>query len=338
MALPTLAQLQSAHNASAGKRYFGNLMRKASPLLDRLPLDASVNPQPGKPMIYNYSFQKDMKVAQFRAVNADYTDGFVTTDEASVALKIMGDKFGLDRVLVDVDDADANVAGVENFVELNISEIARSVAQLMSDTSIIGNATTTPTSFDGLSKILTGSTSEVLAAGAGGFNLDLSQTDAQFYAALEPLKKAINSIRAYGLEPVIMCNEDTKARLETVGARLGYISKTKDEFGGDITRYAGAEIMDLGVVGSTNGNGAMVIPTVNPASTTLVTDLYVVGLGERGFHGATLTGTRGIKYYSNIGQTNQPDIAQYVSADFIAAVVLKSTRAARVFRDIRLKN
>jgi hypothetical protein len=64
----------------------------------------------------------------------------------------------------------------------------------------------------------------------------------------------------------------------------------------------------------------------------------VVGLGERGFHGATLTGTRGIKYYSNIGQTNQPDIAQYVSADFIAAVVLKSTRAARVFRDIRLKN
>jgi hypothetical protein len=340
--LPTLTNLLDTHAASAGKRYLGNLMLKASPLLQYLPFDDSVNPNPGKPLKYNYAYQKDMKVAAFRAFNADFNSGHVTTEEKDVSLKVFGDAFELDRVFAQADARDANVAGTQNWVELNTEEIARSIRQLMNDTAIRGDVAVSALQFDGLSKVLTGTTSELDAA-ASPTLVDLRHglTDSAYRASLENLKKSINRVRAFGLTPFIFANEDSKLRLETIAQNLGYFRQQKGTFGEDIGDFAGAMILDLGVIGSTDGNGANVIPTItSDGSGGLVngsnySDLYVVGFGEKGFHAVTLRGDAGVNYYSNFDD-NTPGVVRKVEGELVAAVVLKSSRAAFVHRDVRL--
>lgn len=302
---------------------------RANPMLQLLPFDAAVTPgSPEQILAYPYSRQKNMRVGQLRNPYEDYVEGFVERVTEVSLLKIMGDSFGIDRVF-----AQADVSG---FVELNVQEIALSTTALFNNLTVNGDSTPAGSKeFDGLSRILTGTTSEV-----SGATVDFSagRTDVQLLESLAVLKKYINKVRARGLVPVILGNEDSVLRLETVATKLGFVQKAPASFGIDINRYAGAALIDLGPVPSTDGSGTSVIPTTSGSVTATdngLTDLYIVGFGLKGFHGTTLTGDAGVQYYSNLNDRT-PGVKRRVEAELVAGVALKDTNAAFALRDIRI--
>lgn len=320
---PTLTDLVA--NAKAGVRYLGNQFVRANPMLQLLPFDAGVTPgSPEQILAYPYSRQKNMRVGQLRNPYEDYVEGFVERETAVSLLKIMGDAFGIDRVF-----AQADVSG---FVELNVQEIALSTTALYNNLTVNGDSTAVGSKeFDGLSQILTGTTSEVNGAALGAeVDFSAGRTDVQLLESLSILKRYINRLKALGLTPVILGNEDSVLRIETVATKLGFVQKTVDNFGADVTRFAGTALVDLGPVPSTDGSGTSVVPTV-----TGLTDLYIVGFGLKGFHGVTLTGDAGVQYYSNLNDRT-PGVKRRVEAELVAGVALKNTKAATVLRDVRI--
>ena len=322
---PTLQQIASSY-ASAGARYVGNLLITANVLLELMVFDNTLSANPTQILTYNYGRQKNMREAEFRAWYEDYTPGFAETEPVSTQLKPLGGAFEVDRVFFDADTG-RPVAGVDSFVEMNIQDLARAARQTLNDTIINGDTAANNKEFDGLSKILMGSTSEVSGT---GLDFSASKTDSEYLESLSGVKKYINRVKAAGLVPVILTNEDAALRLETVGTKLGFVQKRPSSFGDDITQFGGAAIVDLGDVGSTDGTGGPVIPTE-----TGLTDIYVVGFGLQGFHGVTLSGSSALRYYSNLGDTN-PGVVKRVEAELVATVALKNTKAAYAIRDVRI--
>lgn len=316
---PTLLDL--TRNSKANVRYLGNQFVRANPMLQLLPFDAAVTAnRPDAILAYPYSRRKNMRIGQLRNPYEDYVEGFVEREEFVAYLKIMGDAFGIDRVFRDGD--------LTNWVEENVNELSLAVAALFNNLTINGDSTPTGSKeFDGLSKLLTGTVSEI-----NGASVDLlaGRTDAQLLEALAVAKKYIKRIRALGLQPVILGNEDSVLRFETVATKLGFVSKDLAGFGADIPTFAGAALIDLGPVPSTDGSGASVIPTV-----TGLTDLFIVGFGLKGFHAISMTGDAAIQDYSNLNDRT-PGVKRRVEAEFVAGVALKNTNAAVVLRDIRV--
>lgn len=324
---PTLTDIVAS--ADKTTRYLGNQFVRANPMLQLLPFDAAVTPgSPEQILAYPYSRQKNMRVGQLRNPYEDYVEGFVEREDMLARLKIMGDAFGIDRVF-----AQADVSG---FVELNVQEIALSTTALFNNLTVNGDSTPTGSKeFDGLSKILTGTTSEIDGAAV---DFSAGRTDVQMLESLAMVKRYINKVRARGLVPVIMGNEDSVLRFETVATKLGFLQKQASNFGADIAQYASANLIDLGPVPSTDGSGTSVIPTTSGSVTATdngLTDLYIVGFGLKGFHGVTLTGNAGVSYYSNLNDRT-PGVKRRVECELVAGVALKDTQAAFVMRDIRI--
>ena len=326
---PTLTQILADHDASQGQRYIGNLFERNNVLMQLLPFDNSVAPRdPDHPLIYSYSRQANMRLAQFRDFYQDYDPAFVNRESVSTQLKVFGDKFAIDRVF--------NRADVSQFVELNIGELAAAAMALFNDTVMNGDVAVTPLGFNGLNTILTGTPSEISAAGT---DISSASTEAARREAMVLIKRYVNRIRQRGLVPTILTNEDGALRMEATAEALGYVEKRVTNWGQDVRQYSGADIVQLGVKPSVNGTGAEIIPTtsgdtVTPANNGL-TDIYIVGFGLRGFHGATLTGAQGVTYYNNLGDTN-PGVTKAVEAEMVATVALKDIEAAYVLRDVRV--
>lgn len=323
----TLAELVA--NARADVRYLGNMFVRANPMLQLLPFAASVTPgEPDQILAYPYSRQKNMRVGQLRNPYEDYVEGFVERETAVSYLKIMGDAFGIDRVF-----AQADISG---FVEMNLREIAVSTTTLYNNLTVNGDESPAGSKeFDGLSRLLNGTTSEL---DGGAIDLSPGRTDAQLLESLAVAKKYINRVKRRGLNPVILGNEDSVLRFETVATKLGYIQKQPSNFGGDISGFADTALIDLGPVPSTDGSGDSIIPTTSGSVTATdngLTDIYIVGFGLRGFHGITLTGDAGVQSYSNL-RDRTPGVKRRQEAELVAGVCLKDTEAAFVFRDTRI--
>ena len=74
--------------------------RRSSLLMDKLTFDNSVSPGTGgSTLVYGYLRLKTPSTAAFREINAEYTASEAVKEAKSVALKIFGGKFSIDRVL-----------------------------------------------------------------------------------------------------------------------------------------------------------------------------------------------------------------------------------------------
>ena len=272
-------------------------------------------------------------MAAFRALNAEYTANQATVEKKSAELKIFGGKFQIDRVLKEAE-------GPWNNMAYQIREKVLAAISLFHYTMINGDATTRSTEFDGLDKMLAGTSTEYNT----GASIDIS-TMAQLKANADQLYEQIQLLIKNTSADALLMNSAMITKVQTMARILGYKTESEEAFGRKVTSMDGVRFMDLGknytVSGTTvTGNDCVksgISRTIGGGSsaTTGLTDIYAVKFDVNdGFHAASLTGNSAIRQY--LPDFNAPGAVKDGEVEMVAATVLKNTAHAGVLRNIKI--
>ena len=295
---------------------------RESEILQVLPFDNCVSPSGGSTLTYSYNQTMLPSMAAFRGLNTEYAANEATLIKRSADLKIFGGKFSMDRVLKQAE-------GKFNNMAFQMEQKIKAAVGLFHYTLINGDATTNALEFDGLDKMLVGTTSEFNAGGT----LDIS-TMAKLKENADQMYELIqNLIKATDADALLM-NTATISKIQTMARILGYKTETEEAFGKKVTSMDGVRFMDLKNVYSQNEGAPVATPCV-PVSADGITDIYAVKFDVNdGFHGVTLTGNSGITQY--VPNFNEPGAVKDGEVEMVAATVLKNTAHAGVLRGIKL--
>ena len=307
-----------------------DIFLRESEILQMLQFDNCVSPQGGSTLTYTYLQKKLPSVAAFRALNTEYTANEATMEKKSADLKIFGGKFSMDRVLKQAEGRFNNMA-------FQMEEKIRAAISLFHYTLINGNATTKAEEFDGLDKMLAGTSTEF----NGSAVIDISTMEKlksnadQMYEALQLLIKNTQA-------DALLMNSSMIAKVQTLARILGYKTDTEEAFGKKVVAMDGVRFMDLGnhytVSGSTVTANSVVkagITRTVGTSQTGLTDIYAVKFDVNdGFHAASLTGNSAITQY--LPDFNSTGAVKDGEVEMVAATVLKNTQHAGVLRNIKI--
>lgn len=309
--------------------------RKESAIIDTLPFDDAVNPAGGgATLTYGYRRQITQGGADFRAINSEYAPGEVTTQHFSTELKPLGGSFQVDRVIAKVGPAASSA------VSLNLREKIKATRARFQDEVINGDIAADADGFDGLDKALTGTATE-FNAGAVANWVDLDTDQSVKFKALDALDEFLSLLD--GTPTVLVGNKKVLARVRAIVRRTGmYVRNPIDglvgQDGRPITReeYGGILFADAG---DKAGSSTPIIPvenrTVGTAQTGL-TDLYAYRAGLDGFHGVSVVGGQLVETwlpdFSKAGAVKTGEVEMGP-----VSVALKATKAAAVFRNIKVQ-
>lgn len=322
----TLEQMKVGMSDKVAEQVVDTFLRE-SEVLQMLPFDNTVSPSGGSTLTYSYIQTKLPSTADFRAIGSEYTGSEAQVEEKHAKLKVFGGKFGMDRVLKQAE-------GKYNNLEYQMKEKIRAAVSLFHYTLINGDSTTNEKEFDGLDKMLAGTTSEYNANGIIDFT-DISKIKSNADFFYEKLQILITNTGANA----ILTNSDMIAKIQTVARILGYKTETEEAFGKKVMSMDGVRFMDLknhytvneGIVTANK----CVKTGIQRSNCSGVTDIYAVKFDvNNGFHGATLTGNAGIHTY--LPDFNQPGAVKEGEVEMVAACVLKNTANAGVLRNIKL--
>jgi hypothetical protein len=119
------------------------------------------------------------------------------------------------------------------------------------------------------------------------------------------------------------------SKLRACARRSGMYQVTKNDFGAQIEAYGNIPFVDFGAKAGANTD---VIATDGVAGTT---SLYVARLGLDGLHGVSMAGQAPIKTwlpdFSTSGAVKKGEV------EMTGAIALKATKAAGVFRKIKVQ-
>ena len=328
----TLAEMKAGMSDKVSQQIVDIFLRE-SEILQLLPFDNCVSPQGGSTLTYSYLQKKLPAVAAFRALNAEYTANQATVEKKSADLKIFGGKFQIDRVLKQAE-------GPWNNMAYQIREKVLAAISLFHYTMINGDATTRNTEFDGLDKMLAGTSTEYNT----GASIDIS-TMTNLKANADQLYEQIQLLIKNTSADALLMNSAMIAKVQTMARILGYKTESEEAFGRKVTSMDGVRFMDLGkhyTVASTTATGndcvnAGIRRTIAGGSTatTGLTDIYAVKFDVNdGFHAASLTGNSAIRQY--LPDFNAPGAVKDGEVEMVAATVLKNTAHAGVLRNIKI--
>ena len=328
----TLAEMKAGMSDKVSQQIVDIFLRE-SEFLQLLPFDNCVSPQGGSTLTYSYIQKKLPSVAAFRALNAEYTANQATVEKKSADLKIFGGKFQIDRVLKQAE-------GPWNNMAYQIREKVLAAISLFHYTMINGDATTRNTEFDGLDKMLAGTSTEYNT----GASIDIS-TMTQLKANADQLYEQIQLLIKNTSADALLMNSAMITKVQTMARILGYKTESEEAFGRKVTSMDGVRFMDLGkhyTVASTTVTGndcvnAGISRTIAGGSTatTGLTDIYAVKFDVNdGFHAASLTGNSAIRQY--LPDFNAPGAVKDGEVEMVAATVLKNTAHAGVLRNIKI--
>lgn len=293
---------------------------KSSFLFDNLTFDDVVSPTGGgATLTYGYTRLITQPTAAFRAVNTEYTPQEVTRQRYTHDLKVFGGSFQVDRII-------ANMGGIVDEVTLQMQQKIKAAAALFNDTVINGDSGVDVNAFDGLEKALTGSSTEFNTSSA----IDLSTSalvTSNHAAFLDLLDEFLMGLD--GTPSMIGGNTKLIAKLRAVARRAGMYMTKANELGQQVEYYGVTPFVDLGAKPGSN------TPVVATDGDTGETSLYAVRLGLDGFHGISMAGVPPV-------QTWLPDFktagaVKTGEVEMVAAVALKATKAAGVFRKIKVQ-
>lgn len=293
--------------------------RKSSFILDNITFDDVVSPTGGgATLTYGYTRLKTQPTAQFREVNTEYAPSTVTKERHTVDLKIFGGSFEVDRVI-------ANMGGIVNEVDLQLTQKVKAAKALFHDTFINGDIATDAKAFDGLNKALTGSDTEFILPTV----LDMStaakiQENAMTF--LFYLNKFLKKLD--GAPSFIGGNSDMISMIQLCAQVAGKFQITKDEFGSQVESYNGIPLVDFGAKPGSNED----VITTNSVSG--LSDIYFGRLGLDGLHGVSMAGVAPV-------QTWLPDFTKAGAVkkgevEMNAAVALKASKAAGKMSNIKI--
>lgn len=295
--------------------------RRGSLLLDSLMFDNAVSPgTAGSTLTYGYMKLETPSTASFRKLNEEYTGSEAKRKKASADLKIFGGEFGLDRVIIDT-------SGAVDELDFQMKEKIKAAINLFHYAVINGNSIRNKDEFDGLNKLVTGSSTEFNK----GEVIDLSTSakmDENYSMFLDMMDSFISTMQ--GKPTMLLMNSKMKTKLKGIARRAGYYSRTEDAFGRSIDNWDGIPFVDL----EEYFNGTKTLPCVPIDESAGTTDIYAVQIAKDGFHGVSPLGNNLIS--THLPDLKAPGVIKKGDVEMVAAVVLKNTLKAGVFRDIKV--
>ena len=136
-----------------------DMFRRSSLLLDRLTFDNAISPGTGgSTLTYGYIQLKTPSTAAVRAINSEYTANEAKREKKTTSAIIMGGSFKVDRVIQDTSGAiDELVFQADEKIKATANFFTNCVINGTSAGSGAGYVTNT---FDGLKKLLAGTSTE----------------------------------------------------------------------------------------------------------------------------------------------------------------------------------
>lgn len=329
----TLSDMKAGMSDKVAQQVVDIFLRE-SEILQLLQFDNCVSPQGGSTLTYTYMQKKLPSTAAFRALNSEYTASEATLEKKSADLKIFGGKFSMDRVLKQAE-------GRYNNMAFQMKEKILAAISLFHYTLINGNSTTSANEFDGLDKMLAGTSTEFGTDAA----IDIS-TMSNLKANADQLYESLQLLIKNTQADALLMNTSMIGKVQTMARILGYKTESEEAFGRKVTTMDGVRFMDLGnhyTVASSAANANNVVKTgisrkvksTDTAETTGLTDIYAVKFDVNdGFHAASLTGNSAISQY--VPDFNQPGAVKDGEVEMVAATVLKNTQHAGVLRNIKI--
>lgn len=291
---------------------------RTNSLMDLITFDDVVNPAGGgATLTYGYRRLAELATAGFRAINTEYTPGEVSTTRHSVDLKVLGGAYQVDRVLAKVGPA------ATGEVALQMQQKIRATQAEFGNAIINGDSSVDEDSFDGLSKALTGSTTEVEAG-----DPDFDWTGAGEEGAFGVLEGLDEFLALLDGEPgAIVTNRKVIAKIAGAARRANMYVQEVGPRSTRIASYGGIRLVDAGKKAGTNED---VIP-----STGGVADMYAIRFGLDGFHGVSTAGGALVSQFAPDFTT--PGAVKTGEVEMgPVGVALKKTRAAAVVRDVKI--
>ncbi|MYV48214.1 major capsid protein [Streptomyces sp. SID2888] len=310
--------------------------RKESAILDALMFEDVVNPAGGgATLTYGYRRLISQPTAAFRELNKEYTPSEVKTQRYSVDLAVLGGSFQVDRVLAKVGPAASGA------VTLNMQQKIKATRTQFQDAVINGDTAVDANGFDGLDKALSGSATEWQADAVTDWSDFDTDTRAE-QRALDALDEWLSLLD--GTPTMVLGNKTALARVRALARRAGQY--TRDPIDGLIgangrpivrESYGGITFVDPG---DKAGSNSPIIPiqnrTVDGKAETGLTDLYAIRIGLDGFHGVSTVGGQLVSTWlpdfnsSGAVKTGEVEMGP-------VGVVLKATKAATVFRNLKVR-
>ena len=326
----TLADMKAGMSDKVAQQVVDTFLRE-SEILQVLPFDNTVSPSGGSTLTYTYMQTKIPGTAAFRKLNNEYTAQEATLEKKSADLKIFGGKFGMDRVLKQSEGRFNNMA-------FQMEQKIKAAVSLFHYTLINGNSTSNVDEFDGLDKMLAGTSTEYNTDAV----LDIS-TMAKLKENADHLYEDLMILIRDTSADALLMNSKMISKVQTMARILGYKTETEEAFGKKVMSMDGVRFMDLKnhytVTGGTTVTANACVKdgisrTVSTAQTGL-TDIYAVKFDVNdGFHAATITGSSAISQY--IPDFTKPGAVKEGEVEMVAAAILKNTRHAGVLRNIKL--
>ena len=211
-------------------------------------------------------------------------------------------------------------------VELQQSQKIKAAQALFNDTFINGDSGKDSKAFDGLDKALTGSSTEYNKGGS----IDLSTSEMvtkNYQYFLDMLDEFLGGLD--GTPSCIMGNNKLIAKLRACARRASMYQVTKDNWGNQVESYGGIPFVDMKTKPGTNDE---VVKIEDEAGTT---SLYVARLAMDGLHAVSFAGAAPVQIwlpdFSTAGAVKKGEV------EMNAAIALKASKAAGVFRGIKVK-
>ena len=292
-----------------------DMFRRSSLLLDNMVFDNAISPGTGgSTLTYGYIQLASPAVAGVRTVGSEYVPGEALKRKKTTSAVIMGGSFQVDRVL-------QNTSGAADELAFQASEKIKATANYFHNMVINGDAE--QGGFDGLKKLLWGTSSEMVSEVLLGTSDDL---DKNYNAFLDEMDKFIASVD--GTPSMLLMNSAMLVKLRAIARRAGYYERNTDDFGRTVETYAGIPLMDMGRY--YDGEKCVdVIPTEGG-----MTCIYAVCLGLDGFHGISPQGDGVIVSY--MPDLNAPGAVKTGEVELVAGVALKNTAKAAVLQNITI--
>ena len=292
---------------------------KSSFILNNIPFHDCVSPVGGgATLTYGYTRLITQPTAAFRAVNSEYTPSEVQKQRYTTDLKVFGGSYEIDRII-------AGMGGIADEVALQASQKVKAASALFSDTIINGDSATNPLVFDGLDVAVTGTDTEYNP----GTAIDLSTSanvTSNAVAFIDALDEWLGTMEG---TDAILCNSKMAAKFRAIARRMGMYQMTKNDFGQPVEYYGNIPFVDIGAKPGSN------LPIIGIDGSAGTTSIYAVKFGLDGFHAISMAGQPPVRTwlpdFSTAGAVKKGEV------EMVAGCALKSTKAAGVFRNIKVQ-
>lgn len=298
-----------------------DMFRRSSLLLDRLTFDNAISPGTGgSTLTYGYTQLKTPSTAAVRAINSEYTADEAKREKKTTQAIIMGGSFEVDRVIQDTSGAiDELVFQADEKIKATANFFTHCV---INGTTAGSAAAGKPTgTFDGLNKLLQGSSTEYTATADLSTSANVTANYNQF---LDELDEFISGLD--GMPDMLLMNRKMLSKLRGIARRAGYYESTKDDFGRVVETYNGIALMDAGEYYDGSKTVDIVADTAAGSGTFGTSDIYAVKFGLDAFHGISPTGTKVITSY--MPDLTLPGAVKKGEVELVAGVALKNTLKA----------